>query len=361
MELSLKQNFFIIGGGVAGLSAAYALLRHGHGVTLADFGHSGQSTWAGAGILCPLLPWHYDEAANRLALGGMQAWPAWAGEIARQSGCDPEYWGCGMAVLGETSRQAALAWCRAHDFAAEVRPDGGLWLPSVGQVRNPRLAVALAGAVAALGGRILPHCEISGLRFRAGKAVAALAGEVEYAADAFVWAGGAWSGLALGELAAAPNVRPMRGQMLLYAPGSHRLDHVVYQAGLYLVPRRDGHLLAGSTVEDAGFDASTLPDTLDRLHRDACALLPELRAHRPLRAWAGLRPGSPDNIPVIGRHPDCDNVWVNTGHFRYGVTMAPASSRLLAELMLDMAPHLDPAPYSWDAQLGRGWKSGSAC
>lgn len=353
----MKQNFFIIGGGVAGLSAAFVLLRRGHNVTLADFEHAGQSTWAGAGILSPLLPWNYDEAVNRLALGGMQAWPAWAVETAGLSGRDPEYWRCGMQVLSEPSRQVAFDWCKRHHLEAESRPDGSIWLPGIGQIRNPRLASALAGAVTALGGRILPQCEISALRFQGGKAAAALAGKTEYAADVFIWTGGAWAGQPLGTLAAVPNVRPMRGQMLLYAPGSHALGHIVYKAGLYLLPRRDGHLLAGSTVEDAGFDANTAPEILERLHQEACALLPELHAHRPIRSWAGLRPGCPDNIPVIDRHPDFDNVWVNTGHFRYGVTMAPASSRLLAELILGLAPHIDPVPYSWQAQLGRNWNN----
>lgn len=354
-EYSLKRNFFIIGGGVAGLSTACELLRHGQGVIVADHEQAGQSSWAGAGILCPLLPWGYSDAVNRLALSGMRAWPGWAAEIARQSGIDPEYWGCGMEVMAAHKQQDALDWCRQHDFPAERTAGNHLWLPAVAQVRNPRLIEALKGSVAALGGKILPACEISGLRAKSGKAVAALSGQSVYAADVFVWAGGAWAGQALGELAAVPHVRPVRGQMLLYAPGSHTLDRILYQDGLYLVPRRDGHLLAGSTVEDAGFDAITTPETLENLHAAACDLLPELRAHRPVRSWAGLRPGSPDNIPVIDRHPAYNNVWVNAGHFRYGVTMAPAGSRLLVELMLDKAPHIDPVPYGWQAALGRKW------
>lgn len=357
----MNLNFFIIGGGVAGLSTAYALLRQGHRVTLADYGHPGQSSWAGAGILCPLLPWDYDEAVNRLALGGMQAWAGQAAEVARLSGIDPEYWACGMTVKTGSASKAALDWCRAHEFPAAGRADGEIWLPAVGQVRNPRLTAALAGAVTALGGVILPGCEITGVRQAGGKALAALAGKLEYMADVFVWAGGAWAGQSLGQMAPVPNVRPVRGQMLLYAPGSHALEHILYRDGLYLVPRRDGHLLAGSTVEDAGFDAETTPASLQSLHEAACRLLPELRAHRPIRSWAGLRPGSPDNIPTIDRHPDYENVWVNTGHYRYGVTMAPASSRLLVELMLGASPHIDPAPYSWQSGLGRHWQGANAC
>lgn len=357
----MKRNFFIIGGGVAGLSVAYALLLRGHDVTLADRKHPGQSSWAGAGILCPLLPWDYDEAVNRLALGGMQAWPEWAAALAKVSGCDPEYWACGMEVRAGESMDGALGWCEAHGFPAVAQGNGTLWLPNVGQLRNPRLIAALAGAITALGGKILQDCEISGFKQTAGKAVAALSGQTEHTADTFIWAGGAWAGQPLGLLAPAPNVRPMRGQMLLYAPGSHALDHILYGDGLYLVPRRDGHLLAGSTIEDAGFDARTTPDTLQALHDKACRLLPELRACQPIRSWAGLRPGSPDNIPLIDRHPELENVWLHTGHYRYGVTMAPASSQLLLELMLDEAPHIDPAPYSWQAAQARSWQGAGAC
>jgi glycine oxidase len=357
----LKQNFFIIGGGVAGLSAAYELLLRGHGVTIADHRQPGQSSWAGAGILCPLLPWNYDETVNLLALTSMRTWPGWAADIARQSGLDPEFWACGMEIRAANAIDSSLAWCRQHDFPAIGKANDQLWLPSVGQVRNPRLIAALYAAISALGGEIMPDCEITGLKLESGKAVAAISRQAEYAADTFIWAGGAWAGQALGQIAPVPHIRPVRGQMLLYGPGSHTLDHILYREGLYLVPRKDGHLLAGSTIEYAGFEAGTTPEVLQRLHDAACNLLPELRGYEPVRSWAGLRPGSPDNIPLIDRLPDYDNVWLHTGHFRYGVTMAPASSRLLVELIRGEAPHLDPAPYSWRAALERSWQGAGAC
>ncbi|MFO7542071.1 MAG: FAD-dependent oxidoreductase, partial [Thiobacillus sp.] len=111
----------------------------------------------------------------------------------------------------------------------------------------------------------------------------------------------------------------------------------------------------GSTVEDVGFDKSTDAATLQRLHDEAAAILPILGSMRPIRSWSGLRPGSPDNIPVIDRHPDFDNVFVNTGHYRYGVTMAPASAELLVDLIEGNTPALDPVPYRWQAALDRHW------
>lgn len=355
----MKQDFFIIGGGVAGLSVAYELLLRGHGVTLADYTHPGQSSWAGAGILSTLRPWNFDEAVSRLALAGMQAWPGWAADIAERSGLDPEFWACGMEYRAVEPIDFALDWCKQHHLPATSKAPGELWLPSVGQVRNPRLIAALFAAISALGGKILPDCNIGGGKQKGRKLVSVVSSQSEYSADTFIWAGGAWTGLALGQISPAPNIRPVRGQMLLYAPGSHALDHVLYQDGLYLVPRRDGHLLAGSTKENVGFDADTTPETLQRLHEAACNLVAELRNHQPIHSWAGLRPGSPDNIPVIDRHPDYDNVWLHTGHYRYGVTMSPSSSRLLVELLAGEEPHLDPTPYSWQSAMGRSWQDGS--
>ena len=130
-----------------------------------------------------------------------------------------------------------------------------------------------------------------------------------------------------------PNIRPIRGQMLLFKLQPGALDTILYRKGLYLIPRRDGHVLVGSTLEDVGFDKSTDAATRQRLHAAAAELLPALADVQPVQHWAGLRPGSPDNIPIIDRHPDFDNVFVNAGHYRYGVTLAPASAELLVALM----------------------------
>lgn len=372
----------IIGAGVAGLSAAYALASQNIDVSVADGGHGGQSSWAGAGIVCPLMPWNYGEEVNRLALAGMRAWPQWAAALGEKSGIDPEFWACGMEVVVEDKTyplptsplaekglggvnpgtiQDILAWCQSHSLAIQPMEGRRIFLPGVAQVRNPRLLDALTGSVKTLGGDILQNCKIDGLKSQGRTVTSVISGANEHRADAFVLATGAWSGLPLGQFAALPNIRPVRGQMLLYAPGSHTLGHILYRDGIYLVPRRDGHLLAGSTLEHVGFNAQTTADALASLHQAACDLLPELRGHSPIKSWAGLRPGSPDNLPLIDRHPDFDNLWIHTGHFRYGVTMAPASSRLLVELMLGEVSSPDPTPYSWQAALERHWPNEKPC
>jgi glycine oxidase len=143
--------------------------------------------------------------------------------------------------------------------------------------------------------------------------------------------------------------------MLLFKLEPGALDTILFCKGLYLIPRRDGHVLVGSTLEDVGFDKSTDDATRIRLHAQATELLPELADAQPVRHWAGLRPGSPDNLPIIDRHPDFENVFINAGHYRYGVTLAPASAELLVALMEDKKSALDPTPYSWQAALERSW------
>jgi glycine oxidase len=222
-------------------------------------------------------------------------------------------------------------------------------------VRNPRLVAALRAAVVRLGGVIHTHCAVDSATTQAGRMLAVHTQQGAFTADRFVLATGAWAGQDLPGVPGTPNIRPIRGQMLLFKLNPGALDTILYRNGLYLIPRRDGHVLVGSTLENVGFDKSTDPATRQRLHNAAAELLPALASVEPIQHWAGLRPGSPDNIPVIDRHPDCDNVFVNVGHYRYGVTLAPASAELLADVMEGKPPALDPAPYRWAAALTRRW------
>jgi glycine oxidase len=388
-------------------------LQRGHPVTLLERGAVGsESSWAGGGILSPLLPWDYAEPVAALALHSMAAYAGWVAGIEATSRLDAEFWRCGMLALGVAAPERALAWCATHGMAAErgyagaprrtpdslkvalknspiviagevkqsrtlaeSAPDGSpqlyepamtestrllnpgnhIWLPEVAQVRNPRLVASLHAAVVQLGGVIREQCPATGVLTQRGRVTAVQTATETFPADNVVLATGAWSGLGLAGLAATPHIRPIRGQMLLFKLDPGVLDTVLYRNGLYLIPRRDGHVLVGSTLEDAGFNKSTDDATRQRLHAEAAELLPALAALQPVQHWAGLRPGSPDNIPVIDRHPDFENVFVNTGQYRYGVTMAPASAELLVDVMESKAPALDPAPYRWRAALERSW------
>ncbi len=356
-----RASTIIIGGGVSGLSVAFELLRRGCPATLLERGELGrESSWAGGGILSPLLPWDYSEPLVDLALRSMHAFEGWVGDIEARSGRIAEFWRCGMRISGLPRPEAALDWCQAHGLEASLdpaSPDRPLWLPGIAQVRNPRLVEALRTAVLALGGTIHAHSEVQSAETQPGRISAVRTPNGTFAADRFVIATGAWAGLPMPGLAGVPNIKPIRGQMVLYklAPGA--LDRILFRNGLYLIPRRDGHVLAGSTLEDAGFDKTPDDSTFRRLHADAAALLPLLGSAQPVRHWAGLRPGSPENLPIIDRHPEFGNVYVNAGHYRYGVTLAPASAELLVDLMEGRTPALDATPYSWQGAQARSWNA----
>ena len=354
-----QASIMVLGAGVSGLSTALALLQRGDRVTLLERGEAGaESSWAGGGIVSPLLPWDYAEPLSGLALRSMAAYADWVAAIESLSDECAEYWRCGMLVREVDEPEAALAWCAAHGLAAQREPSlpSGIRLPEIAQVRNPRLVNALRAAVTRLGGVIHTHSPALSMTAQAGRMTTVQTAEGAFSADRFVIATGAWSGSTLPGLPAAPNIRPIRGQMLLFKLDPGVLDTILYRQGLYLIPRRDGHVLVGSTLEDAGFDKSTDTATRSRLHTAAAELLPALTDVQPVQHWAGLRPGSPDNIPIIGRHPDFENVFINAGHFRYGVTLAPASADLLVDLMEDKAPVLDAKPYSWASALARSWE-----
>jgi len=348
----------IAGGGIAGLSSAWELARAGLRVSLIERQETGrESSWAGAGILSALLPWDYKRPVTRLLHASLARYPDWIDALRAHSSTDPEYRRTGMLVLPPFDATAADAWLNEHGLHATRLPAGveatlpdardGLWLGHVAQVRNPRILRALREACVAAGVEIHEMQDASGFK-TAGAHVTGLVTQTGVrTADEYVLTTGAWSAQLLGSLSAHIPVRPIRGQMLLYAAAPGRLPCIVYRAGAYLVPRADGLILAGSTLEDAGFNKTTTEAAYTDIRAFVASLLPDLAATEPVRHWSGLRPGSPDNIPIISRHPVLDNLYMNTGHFRYGVTMAPASAALLADLLLGRSTELDPAAYAW--------------
>lgn len=345
------SDLIIIGGGVAGLATAQGLLEQGATVTLLERGAVGrESSWAGGGILSPLCPWNYPAEVTRLTSRSAAQFPAWTAALHAATGIDPEYERSGMLVLAPFDADAAQQWCAAHGVAlqqvqASVNLPPGLLLPEVAQVRNPRLVQAQRQRVLSLGGRIVEQCTVQGMVTEGGRVQALATSCGARRAGRYIVTAGAWSRAVLGEYALQLDIRPIRGQMLLFRFAAPPLRHVLLQDGLYLIPRRDGHVLVGSTLEDVGFDKSTTATARDSLRQRAEVLLPQLRDMPLVQHWSGLRPASPHNIPTIGRHPQLENLYLNSGHFRYGVTMAPASVEILLNELSGAVQPFDVAPY----------------
>lgn len=341
------KNNIVIGAGALGLATAEALLKRGDSVTVLERGLVGQeSSWAGGGILFPLCPWDYPEEVTQLALRGMQMFEGMAEMLRHSTGIDPEYQRCGMLVKPSFDRQAAIRWCEAHQFSVEQRGDD-LFFPEVAQVRNPRLLQALRARVESLGGRIVEQCVVDQVVSGPNHVKHLSTSQGDFDADTYIITAGAWSKQLLGDHALHADIKPIRGQMLLFKFDTPPLPHIVLQDGLYLIPRKDGHLLVGSTLEDVGFDKSTTEEVRDSLLQRATNVLPSLRGMTIVKHWSGLRPASPGNIPTIGRHPNLQNLFINSGHFRYGVTMSPASVEVLLNDMDGTPQPFDVSAYRW--------------
>lgn len=336
------RHAVVVGGGIVGCTTAMLLKQHGWYVTVVERNiiatqTSGESSWAGAGIVFPLLPWFYQDVVNQLALEGAKLYPALAEELYQETGIDPECLRSGMLIQPPFDAQAALAWCSANHLEASVQGED-LWLPDVLQVRNPRLLQALKAWLIKHGVTLkeqtqlqpLPETEIG--EQGTLKRWQTTTGET-LEADIFVVTSGAWSFDLLKQTAMSLEIKPMRGQMLLYQLDKPITNHMIYRNGFYMVPRKDGYLLAGSTLEDVGFDTSVTEEMRVEMQAKAEAILPQLKDAPVIKHWSGLRPGTPHNIPTIGQHPYISNLYLNTGHFRYGVTMAPASAKKLVTLV----------------------------
>lgn len=357
MNAQSDTDFLITGAGVVGLTSALALLQQGYRVTLVERGSVGQeASWAGGGILAPLCSWDYPEAVTRLAHRSMGMFDEASFMLTASTGIDTEYLHSGMLVLPPFPQQQALQWCKQHLFDCELvelgqylpaQQGSGLLLPEVSQVRNPRLLRALRERVELFGGVILERHEVQKLEVAGGRVIALSTEHGRLHADNYIVTAGAWSKVLLGEHALGLQVYPVRGQMLLFEFDAPPFQHILVQGGLYFIPRSDGHVLVGSTLEQAGFDKSTTDEARANLLRHVHAIFPAWQNRQPIRHWAGLRPGAPDNIPTIGRHPQLVNLYANCGHFRYGVTMSLASAELLLNEIEGNAQPIPVEAYRW--------------
>lgn len=361
----------IVGGGLIGLLTARELRARGFDVTVVERGACGrEASWAGGGILSPLHPWRFPDAVTALAAHSQAAWPGLAENLCGRTGIDPEYRPGGMIVIDADDPGEVRAWAERHGVAADPlthervmamlpglqAPAGHPWLlPDVASIRNPRLLRALRALVVGEGVTVRENTPVTRVAAEGGRAVGLDTASGRIGADAVVICAGAWSGPLLNGLGAEPpGIHPVRGQMLAFAAPKGLLERIVLTDTHYLIPRADGTVLAGSTVEEAGFDATPTDAGRAELLAAATRLLPPL-ADTPVRAhWAGLRPGSDDGIPTIAPHPVLAGLWVNAGHFRNGIVTAPASAELAGDLVAGRPPGVDPAPYLWPpAAAGR--------
>lgn len=355
-------DVLIVGGGVIGLLLAKDLVQRSVSVKLIEKGNVGtEASWAGGGIVSPLYPWTYSAPITALASWAQNAYPELAAELKTETDLDPEFNPCGLMMLDPPNQDEIATWAdinqkrfgilsqadaKQQEQGLGLEFDSAVWWPDIGNIRNPRLLQSLYAYLARHPYcSIETQCEINGFKQRGDGRVEVLAPQQNFTADKVVVCAGAWAGQLLASTGTAMPITPVKGQMIVFEPRPGLINSIILHQGLYLIPRLDGRIVVGSTLEHSGYDKFTTREARDELLAKAIELVPALASVRVESHWAGLRPGAPHGIPYIGEIPGWDNLFVNAGHYRNGLVLAPASVRLMTNILLGENPIVDPTPY----------------
>ena len=355
----MNERIIIVGGGLIGLLSAYFLHQKGQAVVLLDKGKLGkESSWAGGGIISPLYPWHYPDEVSQLSTYGQQHYPALCQTLAQKTGIDPEWIQSGLLMLGLDELDSAQQWAQQtatelqvidnrqalDKIEAALHPqfEQALWMPTIAQIRNPRLLKALKHYLHSTSIDIREHTAVSDIQLNQyGEAIAVVTQKGHIAADKIIISSGAWSA----QLPILQNidfkVKPVAGEMILFKAAPQRLKRILLHQGRYLIPRQDGRIICGSTLAFNNFDKHIYAETKRSLCETAYQLAPFLKTAHIEHHWCGLRPASPNGVPYIGEHPHIPNIYLNTGHYRYGVTMGLGSVKLLVDTLMGQPSFLD--------------------
>ena len=347
----MKSDIVIAGGGIIGLYNAYLLAQRGVKSTLIDKGNFGkESTWAAGGILTPLLPWDYKEDIHFLTRNASESYKDLAVTLLEQTQYDIEHWQCGLTVYSSNTNQIQQ-WCQQNHTLYKVNGTHPtqVHLSNIAQVRTPILIKALIKLLDELGITLLQNTSVQQCDVKDNKVVAVHTSAGKITTSNLVWATGAWSPtLNSSQIPLkTPNIKPIRGQMIAIKNSPVNLSHILFRDDHYLIPRKDGLILAGSTLEDVGFENTTTEEAKQQLWEKSLELIPELSQANITHHWSGLRPGSNSNIPTIGPHPEVKGLFYNCGHFRYGIAMAPKACEILTHWILNDSNRLNAQEKSY--------------
>lgn len=370
-------DVIIIGGGIIGLSLAIALRKRGASVIVVERGEPGREASHAAGGMLVECALETPAALQPLAVASARMYPEFAHELEVESGMKVDLRESGTILFPSDAqiRHPHLGALYPAQLS-ELEPALGKPTPEphfedrlllkYGQLKSwasafpatdlafylkersvdPRALTSAALKTAKNRGVDFSSGDpVTAVNVSSGRATGVTTAKTAFNAAKIVNCAGAWSGQIWVNSRAFPT-RPVKGQMLCLAlPSRELLKHVIRSPGVYLIPRSDGRLLLGATVEEAGFDKRTVPETIQRLHRAALALVPKLRDAKILEDWAGLRPGTPDDLPILGA-TETEGYYVATGHFRDGILLAPITAHLMAAVIEGREPDYDLSPFS---------------
>jgi len=297
-------------------------------------------------------------------------YPDWVSRLKEDSGIDPEFLHSGSLGLAfdddEKTLQEMEKKVTAQGFKSEwlspaearkkepnLSPNiKAVWhLPHTRQVRPPRLTQALLKVVEKRGGVLRPEEEVLGFTREGNRVREVQTSRDRYEVESVVLAGGAWSKGLAERLGVSLPVRPVRGQVVLYRAQPGLLGHVLFSMAAYLVPRLDGRIYVGSTLEEAGFDKSVTTEAVASLTQGALGALPVLKDALVEATWSGLRPAPLDGLPYMGPVPGFENFWAATGHFTHGILLSAATGELMASLVAGQKPSQDLSAFALDRKL----------
>lgn len=354
------SDVLIVGGGIIGLTSAYELAKQGCSVTILERGCVGrEASWAGAGMLPPCEFHPNSHEFTSLTRRSFERWPTLTAELRELTGIDNGFRQCGTLQVCATTGDGQLAeeadryrqmgvtadllevselrerFPFLHPGIARV-----LHLPEFCQVRNPRQIRCLKRACEQLGVTIREGEEVREFSVSRGMIHSMRTQVDEYACGEVVVASGAWSEQVMGLLGIEVPVLPIHGQIVLLGGVDPNLKSVVEQGSRYIVPRGDGRVLVGSTIEQIGFEKRVREQDVNALREFACSLVPELEDAEIETTWSGLRPGSAAGLPYLGRVAPVENLVVATGHYRSGLQLSAITGRIVAAFVNDNVDEL---------------------
>lgn len=344
-------NFFdvlIVGGGVIGMLTARHLQSECYKIAIIEKNTlGGESTLAAGGILSALNPWQQSIAAQSLINEGRQNFTALAEDLKQETNIDPELIQSGMLVLNVNDKQQAQAWAKQNNEMIEIlsqqslleheeniSPDfeEALYLPNISQIRPPKLIAALQQSLQQRKIKVYENSMVKEILTEANKVTGVATQNENLYAEKIVICSGAWTKSFFQEDNSI-DIQPIRGQMLLYKAPKNILSHIVLKDRAYMIPRKDGYILCGSTVEHVGFKNEITQTARQTLQNIAHELVPSFAKLEPIKQWAGIRPGTQREVPYICKHPQIKGLYINSGHYRYGIVMSIASARIMTELI----------------------------
>lgn len=349
----------IVGGGIIGLSIARELALRGlRNVTVIERGEFGkEASWAAGGILAPQVEADSPDEFFKLARASRDLYPAFAEALQDETGIDVQLEQTGTLYVGfteddeqemrrrfdwQTRAGLRVEWLSGED-ARRLEPNisphvrCALRFPDDWQVENRRMTEALIRANQKLGVQLIANSEIRSIRIEDGRVTSIESAKTSLDAATVVIAAGAWtSKIKTSETnSSAVQIEPVRGQMVCFQTEPTFARHVIYSSRGYLVPRRQGRLLAGSTTEHVGFDKRVTDEGAASIKSMAFEIVPALESAAIAGSWAGFRPHSPDDLPVLGRAADIEGLFYATGHYRNGILLAPITAEIIAEAVVN--------------------------